>query len=206
MGHPVALPLALLVGLATAYCLARCVVPRWRAEHGPAVDAWHVAMGAAMVAMLVAPVGRSSAAVQAAAFGLAALWCGCHLLARNRSAAHARLGAASAVMAVMLVPVAVAVPASATPSMSAMPEHHHTPGMDMSGMAGMELPGGHAGMAMPPAWLAVLMLVAVAAIAVAAVRSAVTTPGRGTAHRLSLACEVVMAGAMGYMAALTLLS
>jgi hypothetical protein len=205
MGHPVALVLAVLVGLATAYCLARCVVPRWRAEHGPAVDAWHVAMGTAMVAMLVAPVGRNSAAVQAAAFGLAALWCACHLLARNRSAVHARLGGASAVMAVMLMPVVIAAPASAAPSTTVMPEHHHTPGIDMSGMAGTELPGVPAGMAMPPGWLAVLMLVAVAAIAVAAARAALATPGRGAAHRLSLACEVVMAGAMGYMAALTLL-
>jgi hypothetical protein len=200
MGHPVAVVLALLVGLAAAYCLARCVVPRCRGEHGPAVDAWHVAMGAAMVAMLVAPVGRNSAALQAAAFGLAALWCACHLLARNRSGAHARLGAASAVMAVMLTPAVIAMPASAA---TAMPEHHHTPGMDMSGMA-MPSGGGHSGMAMPPGWLAVLMLVAVSAIALAAVRAAVTAPDRRTTARLSLACEVVMAGAMGYMAALAL--
>lgn len=199
MGHPAAVVLAVLVGVATAYCLARSVVPRWRAEHGPAVDAWHVAMGTAMVAMLVAPVGSLSASVQAAAFGLAALWCGCHLLARNRSGAHARLGAASAVMAVMLIPAAMAVPASATVT----PEHHHTPGMDMSGMA-MPTGSSHAGMAMPPAWLAVLLLLGVAAIAVAAVRAVVATPSGGTAHRLSLACEVVMAGAMGYMAALAL--
>jgi hypothetical protein len=202
MDHPVAVVLALLVGAATAYCLARCVVPRWRAEHGPAVDAWHVAMGAAMVAMLVAPVGRNSAAVQAAAFGLAALWCACHLLARNRSGAHLRLGAACAVMVAMLMPAVIAVPATAAPA-----EHHHTPGMDMSVMAGMEMPsaGAQAGMVMPPVWLAVVMLLAVAAIAVAAASAVVATPAGRTAHRLSLACEIVMVGAMGYMAALTLL-
>ena len=68
----------------------------------------------------------------------------------------------------------------------------------------MPTTAGHAGMAMLPGWLAVLMLVAVAAIAVAAIRSALTAPDRRTPARLSLACEVVMAGAMGYMAALAL--
>lgn len=202
MGHPAAVVLALLVGVAATYCLARCVVPRWRGSHGVAVDAWHVAMGTAMVAMLVAPVGRDSAALQAAAFALAALWCACHLLARNRSGAHARLGAASAVMAVMLMPAVIAAPASAAP---APPEHHHVPGMDMSGMD-MTVPGagGHSGMAMLPGWLAVLTLVAVAAIALAAARAALTSSERRTTARLSLACEVVMAGSMGYMAALAL--
>jgi len=162
-------------------------------------------MGTAMVAMLLAPVGRNSAALQAGAFGLAALWCACHLLARNLSGAHARLGAACAVMAVMLMPAVLVAPASAA---TVLPEHHHTPGMDMSGMTMTSGPTGHAGMSMsmpmPPAWLAVLMLLAVAAIALAAVRAALTTPRQGAGVRLSLACEVVMAGAMGYMAALTL--
>ena len=131
MGHPVAVVLALLVGLAAAYCLARCVVPRWRGEHGVAVDAWHVAMGTAMVAMLVAPVGRSSAARAGRRLraGRAVV---CLPPARpQRSGAHARLGAACAVMAVMLMPAVVAAPASAA---TAMPQHHHVPGMDMSGM------------------------------------------------------------------------
>ena len=198
MGHPVALVLAVLVGVAAAYCLARCVVPRWRSGHGVAVDAWHVAMGVAMVAMLLAPVGSGSATVQAAVFGVAALWCACHLLARNRSGAHARLGAACAVMAATLMPAVIAAPASAA---AGGPAHHHVPGMDMSGMPSVP---GHEGTAMPPTWLAVLMLVALAAIAGAALRAVRTPAGRGRTARLGLACEVTMAGAMGYMAVLAL--
>ena len=206
MGQPVALVLvlAVLVGLAAAYCLGRCVVPRWHAEHGVAVDAWHVAMGVAMVAMLLAPVGGWSAAGQAALFGIGALWCCCVLLARAGTGAHLRLGAACAVMAAMLMPAVVA-PATAAPA--APPGHHHVPGMDMSQMSGSAAHADHA-MAMPPWWLAVAMLVACAAIAAAALHSAWGSARRGddrhTASRLGLACEVVMAGAMGYMAAIAL--
>lgn len=206
MGHPVAVVLALLVGASTGYCLARCVVPRWRSEHGAAVDLWHVLMGAAMVAMLLAPVGSTSAAVQVAGFAIAALWCACHLLARSHSGAHARLGAACAVMAAMLVPAMLVSPATAeTSATSAMAhEHHHTPGMDMSGMDMSGTPAMAHSMAMPPPWLAVLMLVAVTAIAAAAVRAALRAEHGRTTSRIALACEVLMAGAMGYMAALAL--
>jgi hypothetical protein len=194
MGHPLALPVALpvvlLVGLATAYCLARCVVPRWRHEHGAGVDAWHVAMGTAMVAMLLAPVGGWSATLQAGAFGIGTLWCVCVLVARTGTGAHVRLGTACAVMVAMLMPAVVAAPASA--ASAASPTHHH---------AGTDLPGTTA-MAMPPVWLVVAMLVGVVAVAVAALRAALAEENRRTASRLGLACEVVMAGAMGCMAAL----
>ena len=206
MGGPVDLVIATVVALATAYCLARCLVPHWRHGHGLAVDAWHAAMGAAMVAMLLAPVAGWSATIQTAVFALGALWCACHLLARNRSAAHARLGAACAVMAAMLVPAMLMAPASADAPAEGH-HHHHTPGMDMSAYAAPSAHhGADHGMAMPPAWLAVLMLLAVVAIVAAAVRSALAGPDRRPSVRIALACEVVMTAAMGYMAALTLLS
>lgn len=226
MSTPVLVVVALLVAASTAYCLARCVVPSWRSEHGRAVDAWHVLMGVAMVAMLLAPVGSLSAAVQTTVFALGALWCACHLLARSRSGAHARLGLACAVMAAMLVP-AMTVPAASAGAASGHEHHHHTPGMDMSAMdhgtmghgstghgemghaeAGQtaDQAASHAGhaMVMPPLWLAVLMLFGVAVIVVAAVRASRVEGHRTRGARTALACEIVMALSMGYMAAMAL--
>jgi hypothetical protein len=196
MGQPVAIALALLVGVASAYCLVRCVVPRWRSDHGPSIDAWHAVMGAAMMAMLLSPVGSASATVQAGVFGVGALWCACHLLARNRSSAHARLGVGCLVMAAMLMPAVAAQPANA----STLVEHHHMSGMDMTGMD----MSGMSGMAMPPGWLAVAMLVTLAGVVAAAGWAATRVDHRRTTARVGIACEIVMAGAMGYMAALAL--
>ncbi|MBZ5739437.1 hypothetical protein [Nocardioides mangrovi] len=93
-GDVVAVGLALALGVATVHCLARCVVPRWRSEHGGAVDAWHVLMGVAMIAMLLAPVGSGAATVQAMVFGIGALWCACHLVASRRVARPRTRGSA----------------------------------------------------------------------------------------------------------------
>jgi hypothetical protein len=201
-----AVVLAVLCGLAAAYCLARCLLPRWRDDHTIAVDAWHVAMGVAMVAMLLAPVGPRSASLQAAAFGIAALWCGLHLLARNRSGAHLRLGVACAIMAAMLVPAAVAGPASASASAThqiTRGHHQHVAGMDMSSAAATGQASVSHAMSMPPVWLAVLMLAGVAFLVVATLRAA-AEQGRRTTSRIALSGEGVMALAMGWMAMLVL--
>ncbi len=216
MGDSAAVTLAVLCALAATYCLARCLVPRWRGDHPIAVDAWHVVMGAAMVVMLLAPVGRRSAALQAGVFALVALWCGVHLLARAGSGAHLRLGVACAVMAAMLVPAAVPVAASAahavapagspgaSDSSGAHGAHQHVAGMDMSAGSAADPMGGVHAMPMAPVWLAVLMLAGVAYVVLAAVRAALLGAERRPTARLALGGEIVMALAMGWMAALAL--
>lgn len=178
---------AVLTGLATAHSLLRCVVPRWRAAgHGIGVDVWHFVMGAAMVVMLLWPVGRVPSALQVVAFLVGGLWCAWALVAGHGGGAHVRLGVACAVMAGMLVPAATTA-TSDLPWMSGAAHAAH-------GGA-----GGHAGMAMPPTWLAALLLVALGGVVVAAARTAATPSGRGLPARLCLTGEVVMAGAMGWM-------
>lgn len=165
-----AVVLAVLCGLAAAYCLARCVVPSWRAaDHGIGVDAWHVVMGAAMVLMVL---GATPVAATTWLLGAGVLWCGWRLLRRHGSAAHARLAAALGLMAVMMVP---------TPASAATPH-------------------GHA-MAMGPA---PFVLAAAVAVGVAAVSAGRTVPASDVRGRLGLGCEVVMAVAMGWMAAAAL--
>jgi Domain of unknown function (DUF5134) len=193
---------AALCGLATALCLVRCLHPGSR-QHALAVDAWHLLMGLAMVAMLLTSVSSRSAALQVVVFAGAALWCGVHLLAGRMTAAYARLGLASAVMAGMLLPAALPSPAGAAPAMAG---HDHS-GTDMSGMGmsgtamGSSSSSGSHAMAMPPTWLAGLMLVALAVVVLLALRAAVSGEDQRPTTRAGLAGEVLMAGAMGWMVA-----
>lgn len=164
-----AVVLAVLCGLAAAYCLLRCVLPRWRpADHGMGVDAWHVVMGAGMVLMFLGLIGRSAAVL----FAAGALWCLWALVRRHATAAHARLGVALGLMALMLLP---------------------TP-------AGAATPHGH-GMAMGPS---AFLVAGAVAVGVAAVSAGRTVPAADVRGRLGLCCEVVMAVAMGWMAATAL--
>ncbi len=73
--------------------------------------------------------------------------------------------------------------------------------MDMSGHAGTD---GHVGMAMPPVWLAVLMLVGRRRDRGSPRSAARSLPRNDVRSRLGLACEVAMAAAMGWMAATAL--
>lgn len=172
-----AVVLAVLCGLAAAYCLVRCLDSRWRHGHRVGLDAWHVAMGTGMALMLL---GSGPSGLYAAVFGAGAAWCAWTLWARAGGAAHLRLGVALAAMALMLVPTA----ASAAPP--GHEQHHHS-----HGSAG---PGTIVGAAL------VVAAVAVGVAALLALRS----PDGSARARLGLACEVVMAVAMGYMAALAL--
>ncbi|GAA1151507.1 DUF5134 domain-containing protein [Nocardioides aquiterrae] len=109
-----AVVLAVLCGLAAAYCLARCVVPAWRAtDHGAGVDAWHVVMGAGMVLMVLGYAGRTASAL----FAAGVLWCLWAVARRHATAAHARLGVALGLMTLMLVPM---------PASAAAPHGHGT--------------------------------------------------------------------------------
>ena len=73
----------------------------------------------------------------------------------------------------MLAPAVVTAPVTAAAQQQH--EHHHVAGIDMSGMD-VSAASGHHAMAMPPVWLAVAMVLAVALVAGAAVRAAVTSP------------------------------
>jgi hypothetical protein len=165
----VAVVLAVLCGLAAAYCLARCVVPAWRSsDHGVGVDAWHVVMGVGTVLMFLGYAGPPASVL----FAAGVLWCLWAVVRRHATAAHARLGTALGLMALMLVPM----PASAA------------------------TPHGHGTGAGPSAFL----LAAAVAVGVAAVSAGRTVPASDVRARLGLGCEVVMAVAMGWMAAAAL--
>ncbi|GAB6984353.1 DUF5134 domain-containing protein [Nocardioides pyridinolyticus] len=167
-----AVVLAVLCGLAAAYCLLRCVLPRWRAaDHGIGVDAWHVVMGAGMVLMFLDLMGRSASVL----FAAGALWCLGALVRRHATAAHARLGVALALMALMLLPSPATAATAATP-------HGH-------------------GMAVGPS---AFLVAGAVAVGVAAVSAGRTVPAGDVRGRLGLCCEVVMAVAMGWMAATAL--
>lgn len=186
-----AVVLAVLCGLAAGYCLLRCVVPRWRSvDHGIGVDAWHVAMGAAMVLMLL---GAGQSALEAALFGAGVVWCAWAVLARHGAGAHWRLGGALALMALMLVPTS----ASATPAETdmpgmagmSMPHHQHDLGSTSSGLGSMLGPA---------------LIVGAVVVGLAAVYAVRSLPANDVRARLGLACEVAMATAMGWMAATAL--
>ncbi|WP_224123806.1 hypothetical protein [Nocardioides mangrovi] len=109
-------------------------------------------------------------------------------------------------MTAMLMPAVVVAPASAAEVEAEWMSGH----AGMAGMAGMSdksmgAPSGHAGhgaMAMPPTWLAVAMLAVLVVLVVAAIAAAVRPAHRPTAVRWGVAGELVMAGAMAYMAAM----
>ena len=161
-----AVVLAVLCGLAAAYCLARCLLPAWRAaDHGVGVDAWHVVMAAGMVLMVLGVVAGATVWL----FAAGVLWCLWAGVRRQGSAAHARLGVALALMTVMMLPMPVE---AATP-------HEH----DMGGGP------------------SVFLLAGAVALGVAAVSAGRAVPAGDLRGRLGLGCEVVMAVALGWLAA-----
>lgn len=181
MADPATVIVAALTALAAAYCLVRCLVPRFRGHHRVAMDAWHVLMGGAMVVMLAGGLAAAPALGGAALFGAGALWFTCEAWILRRTA-HLRLAAASTVMTGMLLPLAWGAPAGAAAS-------------DV--MPGMASGSGGAG---TPTWLAGALLTGAALLALGAVAAGVRARERGL--RTSAVCELVMAAAMGYMALL----
>lgn len=169
--------LAVLCALAAGYCLVRCLDSRWRYGHGVGLDAWHVAMGIAMAVMLLGPW---QSGLYAAVFGAGAAWCAWSLWVRDAGGAHLRLGVALAAMALMLVPTA----ASAAPP--GHEHHHHSHGAGGLGPV-----------------VAAALVVAAVAVGIAAL-IALRSPERTVRARVGLGCEVVMATAMGWMAATAL--
>jgi hypothetical protein len=170
--------LSVLCAVSAGYCLVRCLDSYWRYGHGVGLDAWHVAMGVAMALMLL---GSGQSGVYAVVFGAGAAWCAWVLWVRDGGAEHLRLGVALAAMALMLAPTA----ASAAP---AGHEQHHDHDHGAAALGSI---------------MGSALLVAAVAVGIAALL-ALRSPGGTTRARLGLAGEVVMAGALGYMAALAL--
>jgi hypothetical protein len=163
------------------YCLARTVVPALRpAGHRRDLDAFHVAMGTAMVAMLVAPPSPrlSILTIVVAAAGLG--W-GVARLLRRAGTAYLRLAVGSGAMVGMVLLPATAATAA---------------GADR--VAGGH---GHGGAATGPELLVPLLLVALMVVVAGRMLDAAWSRSTVPA-RLDACCDVAMAGSMGIMLAL----
>lgn len=176
--------LAALLVPVVVYCLARAVAPRLSgggAEHRRDIDAWHVLMAGAMVAMLVGVLSRPLAVASLAVATAGLCWGVLAVERRSGSAAHARLVVGAAAMALMTLPLAA-------PAEAAVPSHHS------GGMAAMSMAGASA---VP---LVVVLLAALAVVAAVRVPD-IARRSAGPVGRLDAGCDVVMAGAMAAMLA-----
>ena len=165
-----------LVGV-VLFCLARWLLPALRpAGHRHDLDAFHVAMGLAMVAMLLARPSRGlsilTVVVAAAALG----WAVARLVRRSGRPAYLRLAAGSGAMLAMVLLPATAATAAAPHAGG----HGHG-----SGATGVAL--------VVPLLLVALMVVAAGRMLDAA------GSRRALPDRLDACCDVAMASAMGYM-------
>lgn len=173
----------LLAGLlvpVVVYCLVRAVAPRQGGggEHRRDLDAWHVLMAAAMVAMLLGALTRPLAVAALAVSTLGLCWGVLAVERRSGSGAHVRLVVGAAAMALMTLPLAA--PAEAAPQAPAAG--------GMATMTGASTP------------LLVVLLTALAVVAALRV-PALASRSTGTMGRLDAGCDVVMAGAMAAMLA-----
>ena len=165
------------------YCLARSVVPALRpAGHRRDLDAFHVGMGTAMIAMLVAPPSRTLSVLTVVVASAGIGW-GLVRLLRRADAAYLRLAVGSGAMVGMVLLPATAATAAGTA---------HAAGAH-----------GHGGAVTGPALVVPLLLVALMVVVAGrmldAARSRATVPAR-----LDACCDVAMAGAMGCMLVLML--
>jgi hypothetical protein len=189
MADPATMLVAALTTLASGYCVVRCVAPRCGRSHPRSVDALHIGMGAAMVAMLLARLAPVFGLLGLVAFGVAATWFLAEAWIRRRAASHLRAGLGAAAMAGMLAPVAFAAPSVADPAVA-------NPAVAPIPMRGSGMSMGASAYALS-GWLVVVVLGLAASVAVAAV--VVGVRARARSGRLGAACEVAMAAAMAYM-------
>lgn len=185
---PVVLTAVLLPVL--VYCVVRVLTPeraRGATHHRRDIDVWHVLLGLAMVAGLLAlPPPAATFVLAVSVIGVA--WGILSLERRIGRSAHARLAVGAAAMAVMALPVAgpaQAEPAHAGQAMAGM--------SGMTGMAGAGSPG-------PGVW-APLVVALLVALAVAGASAAVVAARRRApvVRRLDACCDLVMAGVMAVM-------
>ncbi len=191
------------------YCLARAVLPALRpTDHGRDLDAWHVVMAVAMAAMLLLSWTKPVSVAGLAVFVVGLGWAASHAVRRAGRAAYLRLGVGCAAMAAMLLPVATASAAPAVAgTSSATTAGTGMGGMDMTG-AGHSMHHGSAAVLadpglVPPTAVLGLLLAALGVLLVVRLRGSLRAASPVTA-RLDACCDVVMAGAMGYMLVLML--
>ncbi|MCW2749130.1 MAG: hypothetical protein JWR83_240 [Aeromicrobium sp.] len=181
-----------------AYCAMRLVVPAWRDDDHPLeLDVLHVVMGAVMIAMLIDVLPRDARTVAIGAFALAGTWCFARSLAGQAKRLYSRFGVVCLGMVAMFAPHAALATTAGHQAVSAQPAQ-------MPGMAGHM--GG--GFGLPDlgdatSLIGILAVIAMMSVALSAVVQLGTD--RGTiACRLSAACEIAMATAMGYLLAMAL--
>ena len=178
------------------YCLARSFVPALRPEgHRRDLDAWHVAMGGAMAAMLLFPQGRAFAVAGVVVFLVGVGWSCFRISTQRRTrATYLRLGIGCAAMAVMLVPAATASVATAAPAAAddghAMHHHVHAAGAEHA-----TAPAGV--LTVSPVLVVVLLALLAAALGVRVL--GVVRRGTPAQTRLDACCEVLMGAAMTWM-------
>ena len=161
--------------LIAAYCVARLIIARlWHRDTDHAVDAVHIAMGAAMAGMIVPRWDPLPARTWEVIFAVAALWFGGRAIRDRRHVPHV-LGSAA-----MLYMYAAA---SDTPS-----------------MAGMSMAAPSSGIPVVSAALALALLSYVwrTATQLAGVAESSYCRADYLAPRLAACCEVAMGLAMAY--------
>jgi hypothetical protein len=191
--------LAAAMAAVAAYCAMRLVVPAWRDDDHPLeLDVLHVVMGAVMIAMLVDLLPGRARTVAIGIFAAAGAWCFVRSLGGRAKRLYSRFGVVCVGMVAMFMPHA----ALATTDHDAV----SAPPAAMPGMSGHQMMGG--GFGVPDlgdaaSLIGILAVVAMMSVALSAVVQLGTD--RGTiACRLSAACEIAMATAMGYMLAMAL--
>ncbi|MGD9957794.1 DUF5134 domain-containing protein [Nocardioides sp.] len=172
-----------------AYCVARSFIPALQSPgHRPEVDLWHVAMGWAMVLMLLIPVTQLVSVLWLVVFVVGLVVALTRLGREASSAAYAGVGMGCAAMVVMLLPAATAS-ASAEPAHDHL--HHHQQAAAPSGSMG-------------GSWVnvpTVVVAVVFAGLLLLLVARLLQTTRRSgpRARRVDALCEATMAVAMGYM-------
>ena len=176
--------LAVVLAAVVAFCLARSLLPRLQdAEHGRDLDAWHVVMSVAMLAMVLVTLARPVAVTALAVFVVGTGWAVARMIQHTPGAAYVRLGVGSAAMVVMLLPIATAPATAATAASGA--HHQHAPTTGGAALAA-------------PTPLVLALLVGLGAIVLVRLAGSLRRSGP-LPGRLGAACEVAMALAMGTM-------
>ncbi len=175
------------------YCLARSLVPALRPQgHHRDLDAWHVAMGGAMAAMLLFPQGRAFAVAGVVVFLVGVGWSAFRISTQRLTrATYLRLGIGCAAMAVMLVPAATASVATAAPAAAdeGHATHHHVHAAGATQPAGV--------LTVSPVLVVVLLALLAAVLGVRVL--GVVRRGTPAQARLDACCEVLMGVAMAWM-------
>ncbi len=191
--------LAAALVIVVLYCLARAFLPALRdTGHRRDLDAWHVAMGVAMVGMLLVPFPRSLSVLALPVFAAGLVWSLVQVSRRVSRPAYGRLAVGCVAMTAMLVPAASAV--AAPPAGSGGGAPGTSPGMSHDMSPGMSMPAGHSLAGLPAGLVPVVLVAVLGAVALVGLVALVTVLRRGPASvRRDASCDVAMAAAMGYM-------